>query len=89
VILGLAIALGAGAARAQSGPGGMREAPGAPTGERPNVLRQVTFDQKLDAQVPGDLLFRDDAGRAVLLKEYFGTRPLVLALVYYECPSRA
>ena len=71
---------------AQSGPGGMRYEPGTPTGERPNILQEVRFDQRLDAQVPLDLLFRDESGAAVTLGAYFGRRPVVLALVYYECP---
>jgi protein SCO1/2 len=71
---------------AQSGPGGIRYAPGTPSTERPNLLRDVSFDQRLDAQVPGDLVFRDEDGRTVQLSDYFGKRPLIVALVYYECP---
>ena len=50
------------------------------------ILKDVGIDQKLDAQVPLDLPFVDEHGRDVKLGEYFGTRPVVLALVYYECP---
>jgi protein SCO1/2 len=50
------------------------------------MLRDVVFEQRLDAQVPGDLLFRDETGRSVRLDDYFGRRPLIVALVYYECP---
>lgn len=53
---------------------------------RPTILRGVGFDQKLDEQVPLDLEFRDEAGRRVRLAQYFGRRPVVLSLVYYECP---
>ncbi len=42
--------------------------------------------RRLNAQVPLDLPFRDDAGRDVKLGDYFGKRPVVLALVYYSCP---
>jgi len=49
------------------------------------VIRQVRFDQRLNAQVPLDLTFRDEAGREVHLSEYFGRRPVVLALVYFDC----
>lgn len=52
----------------------------------PGVLQEVGFDQKLDAQVPLDLTFRDEAGREVRLGDFFGERPVVLALVYYKCP---
>ena len=54
--------------------------------ELPALLRDIGIDQKLDAQVPLDLVFRDESGRAVQLKDYFGSRPVILALVYYECP---
>ncbi len=50
------------------------------------VLQRVGIDQRLGAQVPLDLRFRDEDGRDVALGDYFGTRPVVLALVYYECP---
>jgi protein SCO1/2 len=52
----------------------------------PGVLEAVGFDQKLDAQVPLDLTFRDEAGREVRLGDFFGEKPVVLALVYYKCP---
>lgn len=50
------------------------------------VIREVGFEQKLETQLPLDLKFRDETGREVALREYFGKRPVVLALVYYECP---
>jgi len=56
-----------------------------PTGS-PEVMKQIGIDQKLDAQVPLDLSFRDEQGALVPLRRYFGKRPVVLAMVYYECP---
>lgn len=53
---------------------------------RPSVLNDVGIDQKLSVQVDPDLVFRDESGRDVRLGEYFGRRPLILALVYYKCP---
>ena len=50
------------------------------------ILADVRIDQKLDAPVPLDLAFVDEAGKNVTLSQYFGARPAVLALVYYECP---
>src|SRR5262245_25850469 len=50
------------------------------------LIRKVEFDQNLNAQVPLDLPFRDDSGRAVRLGDFLGKRPVILALVYYECP---
>jgi protein SCO1/2 len=53
--------------------------------DRPIPLRNVALEQKLGAQVPLDVEFRDEAGRTVTLKDYFGRRPLILSLVYYSC----
>jgi len=53
---------------------------------QPQALSQVRIDQKLDAQVPLDLQFRDETGKVVRLGDYFGKKPVVLSLVYYECP---
>ena len=50
------------------------------------ALHDVGLDQKLNGQVPRDLTFVDEAGRDVRLGDYFGTRPVVLVLAYYECP---
>lgn len=51
-----------------------------------DVIREVGFEQNLDAQLPLELEFRDEHGKTVALREYFGKRPVVLALVYYDCP---
>ena len=58
-----------------------------PANERPAALREVGLDQKLNGQLPLDAMFKDENGRDVALGEYFGKgRPVVLALVYFECP---
>ncbi len=49
-------------------------------------LKRVGIDQKLDSKLPLDLPLRDEAGRDVHLGDYFGKRPVVFALVYYDCP---
>jgi protein SCO1 len=51
-----------------------------------DILSQVGLDQKLGDQIPLDLEFNDETGRAIRLSELFGSRPVVLTLVYYECP---
>jgi protein SCO1 len=56
-----------------------------PANVRPQYLENVGIEQKLDAQVPPDLAFTDDAGRAVKLGDYFGKKPLIMNLVYYNC----
>jgi protein SCO1/2 len=60
-------------------------AQGVPDG-RPSILRKVSIEQRLDRPLPLDLEFRDEGGRAVRLREYFGKRPVVLVLAYYDCP---
>lgn len=52
----------------------------------PAMVKGVGIDQNLNAQVPPELTFRDETGRTVQLGEYFHQKPVVLALVYYECP---
>jgi protein SCO1 len=63
-----------------------RKPSGPPASEKPPMLRDVGIDQRLDQPVPLDLAFRDEEGRNVRLGDYFGDRPVVVALVYYECP---
>ena len=56
-------------------------------GALPPQLQGVAFDQNINAQVPLDLTFHDETGATVpLLKYVNGSKPTVLALVYYTCP---
>jgi len=66
--------------------GGAAPKPGPVATEVPAIVRGVGIDQKLGAQLPLDLVFTDEQGRDAPLRQYFGRRPVVLALVYYECP---
>jgi protein SCO1/2 len=50
------------------------------------ILKDVGIDQKLGAHVPLDLPFVDEEGRDVVLGDFFGTKPVVLVLAYYQCP---
>ncbi len=52
----------------------------------PPALENVGFEPPLNGQMPLDLHFRDETGRDVQLREYFGQKPVVLAFVYYNCP---
>jgi protein SCO1/2 len=54
--------------------------------QKPEILKDIGIDQRLDAPLPLDVPLRDEAGRAVRLGDYFGKRPVVFALVYYNCP---
>jgi protein SCO1/2 len=59
---------------------------GQPAKAKPGLLKKVGIDQRLNQQVPLDLAFTDETGRDVRLGDYFGKRPVILALVYFECP---
>lgn len=52
----------------------------------PGMVERIGIDQNLEGQVPLDLTFRDETGSAVVLADFFGDRPVVLNLVYFECP---
>ena len=53
----------------------------------PDALKTIGIDQKLGEQLPLDTQLKDEDGRVVNLGDYFGHgRPVILALVYYECP---
>jgi protein SCO1 len=57
-----------------------------PSTKKPRILERVGVDQKIGERVPAGLTFRDETGRTVRLGDYFGPRPVVLALAYYNCP---
>ncbi len=52
----------------------------------PPILNKVYIHQRLDQQIPLDATFRDEAGKTVQLGDFFGKRPVILAIVYYGCP---
>jgi protein SCO1/2 len=60
----------------------------APTtaSDNPKDLQDVRIDQRLNEQLPLDAVFRDEDGTQVKLGDFFGKKPVVLALVYYSCP---
>lgn len=66
---------------------GVLQAPAAPPANmRPPGLKHVGIEQHLNEQLPLDLPFKDETGKAVKLGDYFGKRPVILSLVYYRCP---
>jgi protein SCO1/2 len=77
-----ALVLSASVASAQAVPSGT----GPAAGNLPSVLKNVGFEPQLNALLPLDLAFRDEAGGHVQLREYFTQKPVLLALVYYGCP---
>jgi protein SCO1/2 len=56
-----------------------------PANVRPPRLENVGIEQSLNAQVPPGLTFRNETGQPVKLGDYFGKKPLILNLVYYNC----
>jgi protein SCO1/2 len=76
--------------RAQSSPGSFYEPPkgasATPATRMPDLLVAIGLDQRLGQKIPLDLPFLDEQGRTVRLGDYFGRRPVILTLVYYECP---
>jgi protein SCO1 len=59
---------------------------GQPGDKPPDILNGVGIAQRLNGQLPMALTFTDDAGKQVQLGSYFGKKPAILALVYYQCP---
>ncbi len=57
-----------------------------PASVPPPGLQHVGITQNLNQQIPADLAFTDDQGRAVHLSDYFGKKPMILNLVYFTCP---
>jgi protein SCO1/2 len=60
--------------------------PPPPPPATPGILQEIGFDQRLGEPLPLDAHFRDETGKDVRLGDYFGKRPVVLSLVYYQCP---
>ena len=55
--------------------------------DQPKLPGHVSIAQKLNTRIPLDLQMRDEQGKVVRLKEYFGKgRPVLLNFVYFRCP---
>src|SRR5690606_14370601 len=86
VVALLTLLVGAAVVSSAQAQGVVTTAPGTPVDARPQGLDGVSFEQRLGSEVPPDLTFVDETGATVRLGDYFGERPVILALVYYECP---
>jgi protein SCO1/2 len=62
------------------------QASGGSINQRVSILAQVGIDQRLNQQIPLDLVFLDESGRTVRLNQYFTSKPVILSLVYFRCP---
>jgi protein SCO1/2 len=86
VAAALVLCLAGWAASAQVSPYGDKQM-GEPASDKlPPVLSKVSIVQKLNTRLPLEAEFHDETGKVVRLGDYFGKRPVVLALVYYNCP---
>jgi protein SCO1/2 len=56
------------------------------TNALPTILNKVGVSQNLNHQLPLDTTFTDETGKTVKLGDYFGSKPAVMAMVYYQCP---
>ncbi|MDQ2869095.1 MAG: SCO family protein [Acidobacteriota bacterium] len=63
-----------------------RPDPGLTSMMRPAILKDVGIEQRLGSSVPLDVILQDEQGRPVRLGQYFGSRPVILVLAYYNCP---
>jgi protein SCO1/2 len=86
------LAVAAGMLLASATPGLAQVAPygqksmGDPAADHlPDILNTVKIDQRLGQPLPLDASFRDETGKTVKLGDYFDKRPVILALVYYQC----
>lgn len=80
--VGFTLLLGVPPVQAQSVPNNL----GSSSSNMPLALQNVGFEPTLNAQMPLDTPFRDETGREVMLRDYFGKKPVVVAFVYYGCP---
>ncbi|ACY47134.1 SCO family protein [Rhodothermus marinus] len=57
------------------------------SGQQLAVFEGVGIEEQLGERIPLDLTFRDEAGQPVTLRTFFdGRRPVLLTLVYHDCP---
>jgi protein SCO1/2 len=52
----------------------------------PRLPGPVSIQQKLDSEVPLNLMLRDESGNVVRLGDYFRGKPVLLNFMYYRCP---
>jgi protein SCO1 len=57
-----------------------------PANQKPAILDHVGIDQHLNQQIPLDLTFQDENGQPVQLRQYFGQKPVIVTMVYFQCP---
>ncbi len=58
----------------------------APSSTPLRQLHDIGIDQRLGAQVPLDIPFRNEDGSSIELRSLFANHPVLLIPVYYTCP---
>jgi protein SCO1 len=58
---------------------------GATAQQLPAYLQHAGVQQHLNRTLPLNAMFTDDEGKTATLSNWTGSRPLVIALVYYKC----
>ena len=82
---GWAAARAAAAAIAVFGPA-RASASATTSGSTPPSPNAIGITQRLNAPLPLDVMFRDEAGNPVSLGESFRRRPVILTFAYFRCP---
>ena len=73
----------------ECGPAVMKDigtGPGLDASATPEILEHVGIEQRIGVALPLNLEFKDETGTPVNLGSYFGEKPVILTLVYYDCP---
>jgi protein SCO1/2 len=86
LVSGLLTGLGGAPAAAQPSAPLSVPPPGPAALDAVPILRDAGLEQKPNSQLPLDAPFVDENGRDVRLGDYFGKRPVILVLSYYQCP---
>ena len=61
---------------------------GGAQNELPDAIEGVGITENLNSSLPGDVLLIDEQGEKRQLSSFFnGSKPIILSLVYYSCPS--
>lgn len=81
----LAVFLGLGASQVVAQTYSADKPLGATAQKAPAYLKNAGIDQRLNSALPLGDHFVNEAGQDVALGKYFGSRPVVMALVYYHC----
>jgi len=52
----------------------------------PAILQNIGIDQHLNSPLPLNLIFHDESANPIPLSSCFNSKPVILVLVYYDCP---